>query len=103
MVWYGTSTSTVPSATVRRAPMARAKAAINSIRPKLSFQIASAIPNFLIQEYQPVMFNAFNEWLRTPLSVEEGQLVVPKGAGLGLDIDEERFRRDVDASVTIEV
>lgn len=68
-----------------------------------SWQVASTLPNFLIQEYQPVMFAAFNEWLRNPLQVKDGQLVVPRGPGLGLDIDEERFRRDVEASVTIEV
>lgn len=82
-------------------PVALHTGTLTVIGMSASWQTAAALPNFLIQEYQPVMFKAFNEWLRDPLKVENGQLVVPKGPGLGLDIDEERFRRDVDSSVTI--
>lgn len=32
-----------------------------------TWQTAAVIPNFLIQEYQPVMFDTFNRWLAEPL------------------------------------
>lgn len=67
-----------------------------------TWHAASALPNFFIQEYQPVMFDTFNRWLEEPLRVHEGRLVVPDGVGLGIEIDMDRFARDVDTVVTIE-
>lgn len=84
-------------------PVALHTGTLTTIGMSASWQVAAALPNFLIQEYQPVMTSAFNEWLREPLQVRDGELVVPQGPGLGLDIDEERFRRDVVSSVRIEV
>lgn len=66
-----------------------------------TFHVAAAIPNFLIQELQPVMFETFNPWLTRPLEMHGGELVVPDGAGLGIDIDEERFRKDVVGEMTL--
>lgn len=82
-------------------PVALHTGTLTTIGMAASWQTAAALPNFLIQEYQPVMFKAFNEWLEDPLQVQSGQLVVPRGPGLGIDIIEERFRRDVTSSVTI--
>ncbi|TDE14981.1 mandelate racemase/muconate lactonizing enzyme family protein [Jiangella asiatica] len=66
-----------------------------------TWQAAAAIPNLFVQEYQPVMLETFNRWLDEPLWVEDGRLVVPTGPGLGIDIDMDRFERDVDSVVTI--
>ena len=66
-----------------------------------TWQISSAIPNFLIQEHQPVMFDVFNRWLAEPLVIENGQLVVPDRPGIGVTILEEELARDVVSSVTI--
>src|SRR5690606_7687312 len=44
-----------------------------------TYQMAAALPNFLIQEYQPVMLEVFNDWLRSPIELAEGEIVVPEG------------------------
>jgi muconate cycloisomerase len=33
-------------------------------------------------------------WLKAPFRLEDGALRVPRGAGLGVEVDEERLRRD---------
>lgn len=67
-----------------------------------TWQTAAAIPNFFIQEYQPVMLETFNQWLTQPLRLEEGELVVPDAPGLGIEIDEERFATDVEFEIVVE-
>jgi D-galactarolactone cycloisomerase len=67
-----------------------------------TWQVAAALPNFLVQEFQPVMFDAFSPWLQQPLLVDGGELVVPHGPGLGIELDEARFLDDVDSQVRIE-
>jgi L-alanine-DL-glutamate epimerase-like enolase superfamily enzyme len=49
------------------------------------------------------MFATYNRWLHTPLSVRDGHLQVPGGPGLGIDVDEAAFARDVNGSITITV
>jgi len=66
-----------------------------------TWQTSSAISNFLVQEFQPVMFDTFNRWLEEPLVVRGGKLQIPDGPGLGINIDIERFEEDVDSVVTI--
>lgn len=66
-----------------------------------SWQIASAIPNFHIQEYQPQLLNTFGPWLREPLQIDKGELVVPTGPGLGISLDEDRLMEDVVSTVTV--
>ena len=68
-----------------------------------TWQTAAALPNFLIQEFQPKMFAAFNPWLETPLRLEQGEIVVPTGPGLGITLNEKRFREDVDSEVRLAV
>lgn len=82
-------------------PVALHTGCVTTIGLAATFHTAAAIPNFLIQEYQPVMFDAFNAWLRNPLRMEDGELLVPDGPGLGIDIDEQRFLQDVVGQIEI--
>lgn len=66
-----------------------------------SWQVASTLPNFVIQEFQPVMCDLFNRWLMTPIGARDGALVIPNGPGLGIEIDEDAFSRDVDSVLTV--
>ena len=66
-----------------------------------TWQVAAALPNFFIQEYQPSMLPLFNPWLEERLCMEQGRLVVPTGPGLGIDINQKRFEQDVDSKMTI--
>lgn len=66
-----------------------------------TWHVAAAIPNFFVQEYQPVMLELFNPWLVEPLRLENGELVVPTGPGLGIEIDEVRMAEDVDSQIRI--
>lgn len=84
-------------------PVALHTGCVTCVGLAATFHSAAAIPNFLTQEYQPVMFETFNKWLRNPLQMRDGELVVPDGPGLGLDIDEERFLQDVTGKIEIEV
>jgi galactonate dehydratase len=54
-----------------------------------SLQVAAAIPNLSIQEYQPVMLSLANKFLKEPLVCEQGFFRLPKGPGLGIELDEE--------------
>ncbi len=49
------------------------------------------------------MLAAFNPWLEEPLRLEQGEIVVPTGPGLGITLNEERFREDVDSEVRLAV
>jgi len=57
-----------------------------------SCQIAAAIPNFLIQERGT---NTYENLLKTPFKAENGYLPLPKGPGLGIEIDEDKLRAQV--------
>lgn len=56
-----------------------------------ALQLDAAIPNFLIQEsiYKSGMF--FDEILKEPFVWEDGDLRLPMGPGLGVEIDEEKL------------
>jgi L-alanine-DL-glutamate epimerase-like enolase superfamily enzyme len=82
-------------------PVALHVGAVTAIGMAATWQTAAALPNFYMQEFQPLMFNAFNPWLQEPLRHENGQLIVPTGPGLGIALDQARFARDVDSEVTI--
>ena len=66
-----------------------------------TWHVAASIDNFLVQELEPQMLELFNPWLRTPLAVRNGCAVVPTGPGLGIELDEERFRADVVSEMTV--
>jgi galactonate dehydratase len=82
-------------------PVALHTGCVTVVGMSASWQIASTLPNFLVQEYQPVMLETFNPWLEQPLRVADGKLVVPSGPGLGLTLDEERIAAQSTSSVTI--
>jgi len=82
-------------------PVALHVGAVTAVGTAATWQTAAALPNFYMQEFQPLMFAAFNPWLETPLRYEGGEIVVPVGPGLGIVINEERFKQDVDSEMTI--
>lgn len=55
--------------------------------------LAAALPNLVIMEYWIGDNPLGNAVGRSPLRLEDGMLVVPGGAGLGLDIDEDALLR----------
>ncbi|MCL5282547.1 MAG: galactonate dehydratase [Planctomycetes bacterium] len=57
-----------------------------------SCQIAAAIPNFLIQERGT---STHENLLKVPFKAENGYLPLPKGPGLGIEIDEDKLRAQV--------
>jgi L-alanine-DL-glutamate epimerase-like enolase superfamily enzyme len=54
-----------------------------------SIHVAAATPNLLFLEYQPLMLEIANRFLRRPLRCENGLLHLPDGSGLGIDLNEE--------------
>ena len=57
-----------------------------------SIQVAAAIPNLYLLEYQPPVFEIANAFLKSPLVCERGNYEIPHGAGLGIEVDEIRLR-----------
>lgn len=56
-----------------------------------TWHLAAAIPNFQVQEHQPVYMEIANRFLDPRLETIDGQLIVPMGTGLGVTISEERL------------
>jgi D-arabinonate dehydratase/D-galactarolactone cycloisomerase len=65
----------------------------SAIQFAASAHLAAAAPNFVIMEYWTGDNPIGNAVLKTPLRLEDGMLVVPQAAGLGLDIDEAALLR----------
>lgn len=84
-------------------PVAFHTGALTTIGMAATWHTAAAIPNFFIQEYQPVMLEIFNRWLKEPLRLRDGKLVVPDGPGLGIEIVRAEFMKDVESTVVIEL
>lgn len=57
-----------------------------------TLQVSAAIPNFHILEFQPSVFPTANQLLKTPLICEKGVYQIPDGAGLGIEVDEEKVK-----------
>lgn len=57
-----------------------------------SVQVAAAIPNFLIIEFQPNQFEVANRLLLEPIVNEAGAYDVPEAPGLGVAPDENAIR-----------
>ncbi|MGA1198752.1 MAG: enolase C-terminal domain-like protein, partial [Candidatus Latescibacterota bacterium] len=53
-----------------------------------TWQLAAAVPNFLIQEFQFELAKRANTILKTPLEWQNGKLIVPMRPGIGVEIDE---------------
>ena len=62
---------------------------VSHLIPEVHVHLVAAIPNGLTVEYMPRLHRLFEE---TP-AIEQGQLVVPKKPGLGLDFDQAALER----------
>ena len=63
-----------------------------------TWQVAAALPNFLIQEHQLELFDHVNQVLESQLKVEHGKLMVPMDPGLGVEVNEEFVRANASQS-----
>jgi L-alanine-DL-glutamate epimerase-like enolase superfamily enzyme len=57
-----------------------------------TWQLAAAVPNFYILELEPPMLELSNHFLTEQLRIESGQAVLPKGPGLGIDVNMDALR-----------
>jgi L-alanine-DL-glutamate epimerase-like enolase superfamily enzyme len=57
-----------------------------------TWHLSAAIPNFRVQEHQPPSFAITNRFIEPVMTVENGELVVPMGPGLGVAVNEEKLR-----------
>ncbi len=57
-----------------------------------TIQVAAAIPNLYLLEYQPPVFEIANALLESPLVCRDGCYEVPSGAGIGVALDENCLR-----------
>ena len=53
-----------------------------------SIHAASTIPNLIYQEYQPMMLELSNQFLKHPIKCKSGYFELPEGPGLGIEMDE---------------
>jgi L-alanine-DL-glutamate epimerase-like enolase superfamily enzyme len=58
-----------------------------------TWHVAAATPNFLIMEHHPPMFEISNQFLREPLALDHGKVVLSDRPGLGADIDVNALER----------
>ena len=54
-----------------------------------SIHMAMSIPNLIYQEYQPLMLELSNRFVKQPIICEDGHFLLPEGPGLGIEMDEE--------------
>ncbi|HYC12658.1 MAG TPA: enolase C-terminal domain-like protein, partial [Stellaceae bacterium] len=52
-----------------------------------TLQVAAASPHVGLVEYQPVVLEVANRLLATPIRCEAGQMEIPAGPGLGIELD----------------
>lgn len=76
----------------RSIPVAPHVGVCSGIAMAATLQFAAAIPNLSIQENQLELLHRTNRILDPPLAVEDGELLVPDGAGLGVVVDEDMVR-----------
>ncbi|HUK09272.1 MAG TPA: mandelate racemase/muconate lactonizing enzyme family protein [Stellaceae bacterium] len=58
-----------------------------------TLQVAAAAPHVDIVEFQPVVLDVANQFLKSPIRCENGRMRVPQGPGLGIEIDEAALRQ----------
>ncbi|MCI0391631.1 MAG: mandelate racemase/muconate lactonizing enzyme family protein [Acidobacteria bacterium] len=58
-----------------------------------ALHVAASIPNLMFIEYNPLVWDLASYLLNDPLQMGEGVVMVPEGAGLGVEIDEEKLDR----------
>lgn len=71
-------------------PLALHAGVVTVVGMAATWQVASTLPGFAIQEFQPGMLDRFAPLSSIGLEVSGGELVVPTGPGLGIDIDVDR-------------
>mgnify|MGYP001164684888 CR=1 FL=1 len=59
-----------------------------------TWHVASVLVHPVMQEHQLDMFEVGNSVLHKPLQVESGQAIVPRGAGLGIAVNEDFVRKN---------
>lgn len=79
-------------AAAHHVPVALHTGVVTVVGMAASWQVASALPNFAVQEFQPVMLDTFNPLVEQPLTVADGLAQVPSGPGLGIEVDAERVQ-----------
>lgn len=84
-------------------PVALHTGVVTVVGMAASWQLAATMPNFCIQELQPVMLETFNGWLDKPLTMGDGAVDVPSGPGIGVDVDEERVARMATNTLSVEL
>ncbi|MCY4540052.1 MAG: mandelate racemase/muconate lactonizing enzyme family protein [Chloroflexi bacterium] len=57
-----------------------------------TLHVAAAIPNLYLLEYQPPVFEVANMLLTEALTCADGRYELPRGVGLGVELDEKRLR-----------
>ncbi|MFQ6171450.1 mandelate racemase/muconate lactonizing enzyme family protein [Oryzobacter sp. R7] len=88
-------------ASAHHVPVALHTGVVTAVGMAASWQVAASLPNFAVQEFQPVMLETFGGLVDGSLTVESGVVVVPEGPGLGVDVDDERVRAMASAEVEI--
>lgn len=56
-----------------------------------ALHVAASIPNLMFIEYNPLVWDFASYLLNDSLQIGEGVVMVPEGAGLGVEIDEEKL------------
>jgi len=56
-----------------------------------ALHVAASIPNLMFIEYNPKVWGFASYLLNDPLRKSEGAVMLPEGAGLGVEIDEEKL------------
>ena len=84
-------------------PVALHTGVVTSVGMAASWQVAAALPNFVVQEFQPVMLETFGHLVEEGLTAAEGFVRVPTGPGLGVAVNEERVRAMAAAVVEIKL
>ena len=68
-----------------------------------TLQLAAAIPNLMLVECNPAVWQVAERFLKSSLPVGQGVVSIPEGAGLGIEIDEiglEEYMVSASASIT---
>jgi galactonate dehydratase len=97
----GETLAVATMASAHNLPVALHTGVVTAVGMAASWQIASALPNFCVQEFQPVMLETFGHLVDEKLTASDGVLHVPTGPGLGVGVDEAEVRAMAAAVVDI--
>ena len=88
-------------ASAHHVPVALHTGVVTAVGMAASWQVAAALPNFLVQEVQPVMLQTFGHLVEEGLTAADGVVHVPTGPGIGVTVDEGRVRTMASSVVEI--